>query len=78
MQGTIDRTGKCELKWDLQLEKLYSPDGLKHCLPCESCGEPQWVQLNAVSTLCALCYKAVDTCYYGHQFDESDIETRFE
>ena len=77
MQGKIDKTGKIELKWDLQLEKLYSPDGLLHCLPCEICGAPQWVQLNTVSVVCDRDAEMVSDLT-GRQFDESDIETRWE
>lgn len=57
MTGEITPSGKCTLQWDLMTEKLYSPDGTQQCLPCERCGQPQWVGLLTVSVLCDRCAK---------------------
>jgi len=58
MQGNIDKIGICKLSWDLREERLYSPDGAQQCLPCESCGHPEWVHPRACSVLCDVCVKA--------------------
>lgn len=55
MQGKIDARANITLRWNLQETKLYSPDGLHHCLPCECCGQPTWVGLLTVSVLCDIC-----------------------
>lgn len=59
MQGSIDHVGQCVLRWDTQVEKLYSPDGAFHLLPCDHCGDPCWVALNTVSVVCERCYAGV-------------------
>lgn len=55
VEGSISRTGAIRLNWNLQETKLYSPDGTRHCLPCEMCGIPQWVGLRTVSVVCPDC-----------------------
>jgi hypothetical protein len=55
MTGKIDKNGAISLSWNLQESKLYSPDGLKHLLPCEHCGQPQWAGLTANSIVCDAC-----------------------
>ena len=55
MESTFDKTGTITLTWNLQTDKLYSPDGTKHCLPCEICGKPEWVGLSTVSVMCQPC-----------------------
>lgn len=57
MNGSIDRYGHCQLSWDTDEERLYSPDGSQQLLPCDRCGQPQWVAPNAVSVLCDDCAK---------------------
>jgi hypothetical protein len=54
MLGKINND-KATVSWDLNYEKLVSPDGTKQFLPCERCGQPEWKALNVVSYLCSLC-----------------------
>lgn len=65
--GCIDRHGKCELTWHLDYNKLYSPDGTQHCLPCEYCGNPQWVSLPTVSVVCEYCATEREQDYMEEQ-----------
>jgi len=60
MYGKIDRSGICNLQWDLRQEKFYSPNGMQQCLPCEGCGQPQWVSLSTCSVLCEFCVKMAE------------------
>ena len=60
MTGSHDRSGNIVLEWNSQAEKLYSPDGTQHCLPCDRCGQPQWVSLLTVSVLCDRCVADAD------------------
>lgn len=60
MEGSIDTAGNAVLRWNIQEDKLYSPDGAQHCLPCEDCGDPQWVSLLTVSVICPLCAPPLD------------------
>lgn len=53
--GTIQRDGTVTLQWNCQCDRLLSPDGSQHCLPCERCGDAQWVALGVVATLCDRC-----------------------
>jgi hypothetical protein len=55
MQGTITKSGVVTFIFDTQVEKLLSPDGTQQCLPCETCGEPQWVSLPTCSVVCDRC-----------------------
>lgn len=55
MTGKITSIGGCTLQWNMMDEKLYSPDGLQQLLPCERCGQPQWVSLRTVSVQCDAC-----------------------
>lgn len=55
MQGKHDGAGDCRLTWNSQGDRLYSPDHTQHCLPCDDCGQPQWVSLRTVSVLCLAC-----------------------
>jgi hypothetical protein len=36
-------------------DKLYSPDGRAHLLPCETCGAPEWVSPAIQAVTCAAC-----------------------
>ena len=73
MQGSFNKYGDVTLTWNIQGEKLYSPDGLSHCLPCETCGHPQWVSLLTVSVLCDRCALALDEpCCDGEVFHASN------
>lgn len=56
MTGKHTQDGQVTLSWDSQTEKLYSPDRTQQCLPCESCGQPQWVTLSTVAIVCLPCY----------------------
>lgn len=58
MQGKIDRAGNVTLRFNMMGDKLYSPDGSQHCLPCELCGLPQWAHLLTVSVVCQQCANA--------------------
>jgi hypothetical protein len=53
--GTADRDGTITFTWNMQAYQLLSPDGTQQLLPCEHCGQPQWVRLNVVSILCDIC-----------------------
>jgi hypothetical protein len=55
MNGSIDKAGNAVIRWNIQDGKFYSPDGTQHCLPCETCGDPQWVSLPTVSVVCNRC-----------------------
>jgi hypothetical protein len=38
-------------------DRLYSPDGKQHLLPCEGgCGRAVWVQPLTESVMCETCY----------------------
>lgn len=63
--GTTDRDGTITFTWNMQAYQLLSPDGTQHVLPCETCGQPEWVRLNVVSTLCNTCYAEALTCNTG-------------
>lgn len=74
MEGNIDHKGTVNLSWTLDYDKLYSPDGLQHCLPCETCGQPQWVGLLTVSVLCDRCADGIRCSEHAH----SSIDGRCE
>lgn len=59
IEGKYTSSGDITLTWNIQENKLYSPDGLSHCLPCDHCGQPQWVSLPSVAVVCDHCALAV-------------------
>lgn len=77
MNGTINRSGDIEIRWNMQEEKLYSPDGSKHLLPCERCGLPQWASLPVVSILCDRCASVLseDLGEYGAAVAAGEMST---
>lgn len=57
MQGTIGPYATMTITWDANYERLLSPDGTVHLLPCEKCGKPEWHALNVVTFICDPCTK---------------------
>lgn len=55
MQGKIDRSDNVVIRFNIQSDKLLSPDHSLQMLPCEFCGAPHWTEVNAVSSLCLAC-----------------------
>jgi hypothetical protein len=68
MIGSIRKNGLVTLVFDLNMEKFLSPDGTQQCLPCEHCGDPQWVTLATCSVTCDRCVLA------WAQEDAGDLE----
>lgn len=59
-EGSASGNGNCSIAWNLDYNKLYSPDGLQQLLPCERCGAPQWCIVQACSVLCADCTRETE------------------
>jgi len=59
MTGKHEGNGDITITWNTCTERLKSPDGKVHLLPCESCGDPAWVALNVVSHICDQCSMAL-------------------
>ena len=36
-------------------DRLYSPDGKLHLLPCDCCERPEWVEPNVDVVICTAC-----------------------
>lgn len=76
-RGTFDSNGLVTIVYNpFESNKLYSPDGSKHLLPCETCGNVQWVSIGTVSVICDSCANNRDNDGYEESFIERERRTR--
>ncbi len=68
MKGTYDSSHQIVIRYQPENgDKLMSPDGTKHFLPCENkmCGEMHWVAVNVVSFFCDACSARAESLLRG-------------
>lgn len=53
--GSHNNSGGVYLCWDTNMHKLVSPDGQKHALPCDWCGNVYWHDRDVVNFICGEC-----------------------
>jgi hypothetical protein len=59
IEGETSRNGNCRLEWNLDYNRIYSPDGRHQLMPCDRCGQPQWVSRATCAVICELCADAL-------------------
>lgn len=70
MKGSYNHgTAEYTVTWSFNGEQLRSPDGTKQLLPCEHCGECQWVETNVVAYLCQKCAAIDNPCDMCNHYD---------
>lgn len=55
MKADINKNGDVTVRYNVIHNKLLSPDGTQHLIPCETCRSILWVALNVVSIVCDRC-----------------------